>query len=314
MRRHCRWVEYGLVLVGLVASQMLATVVGAWLGGGTVDVPFAVRVVGAWTVPEARAQGDRVGGVDAAPRVGSGPPKPIADIMAAGGKVVSLGEREGLEAFLVVPPGGKAYTLYLLESGSVVVGLLLGADGANLTAVQLQEAHAAGKLEGMDGLVAASRAVEEVPADRGTRGISELFEATRVASGFWMGDRGPELHTFVDPTCPYSVEHVRLLGRDAAAGRLRAHVIPIGVLGALGVREAVEVAGAADPRARWEGADGGAIDEALGAARVVANRRVHGGWRVRGVPFTVWMGRDDVRVFYGAGEASSYAREVLAGS
>ena len=306
MKRGVRWFEYGLMWVALVTAYAAAVAVVGEPRSGRGTGPGVLQGLAEVMAPAARA----------ADHDGSGPtvPKAIAGIEEAGGEVISLGESEGLAAFLVIPPSGRAYTVYALEGGSVLVGLLLGADGENLTEAQLRQAEEAGDL-------AEVKARLEVPAGGSDRRVverawtvPELFEVTRSAPGFWIGDRGPEFHTFVDPTCPFSVEHVRFLARDAALGKLKAHVIPVGVLGERGVEVAIRIAGSEFRRAKWEGGDGGAFDREAGVARVAANREVHRAWRVRGVPFTVWMGPKEVQVYYGAAEASSFAADVMRGS
>ena len=119
------------------------------------------------------------------------------------------------------------------------------------------------------------------------------------------------IHVFADATCPYSVRHVQALEVEARAGRLRAHVIPVGLLGDRAAKRAVEIAGAERPGAAWRGAGAGEVDRDRGADRVAGNHRLHGGWGVRGVPFSVWEGPQGVRVKYGAGEPAVYAGDVL---
>ena len=306
MRRHVRWIEYGVMWVGLVAAYVVAVVAVGELSSGRGTAPGVLQGVAELVAREARgADGDGSGAML---------PKPIAGIEEAGGEVISLGENDGLAAFLVIPPSGRAYTAYALESGSVLVGLLLGPGGENLTEAHLRKADEAGKLAVVRARLEGPAGGAVIPVQDREWTVPELFEVTRLAPGFWIGDRGPEFHTFVDPTCPFSVEHVRLLARDAALGKLKAHVIPVGVLGERGVEEAIRIAGSEFRRAKWDGGDGGAFDREAGVARVASNRELHRGWRVRGVPFTVWMGPREVQVYYGAGEASSFAADVMRGS
>ena len=248
---------------------------------------------------------ERTGAVD-----GADFPPAIERLRAAEAQVVPLGMAEGLRGFLVRKPDGNAHAAYVTETGAVVVGLLIGSDGEDVTRHQLRVAADRGLLAGPDEPARTRRSVGSRSVEAR---VKQLMEETKRAEGFWLGDRGPVIHVFADPACPYSVEHVRVLSSDARAGRLRAHVIPVGLLGERSARRAVEIVGAADPRRAWESGSGGAVDRVKGAARVAANMRAHSGWRVRGVPFSVWEGRAGVRVFYGAGVASSFAADVVDG-
>ena len=254
------------------------------------------------------AHANRTQGADSAD--GSELPPVIESLRAADAQVVPLGMAEGLHGFLVRKPDGNAHAAYVTGTGAVVVGLLIGSDGEDVTRRQLTAAADLGLLPVPD---EAARTRRSGASDSVEARVAQLMEGTRRAEGFRLGDRGPVIHVFADPACPYSVEHVRALASDARAGRLRAHVIPVGLLGERSARRAVEIAGAADPRRAWETGSGGAVDRVAGAAKVAANMRMHSGWRVPGVPFSVWEGRAGVRVYYGAGVASSYASDVVNG-
>ena len=235
-------------------------------------------------------------------------PAAIGKLRAAGGEVVALGEAQGLDGYLVRPPSGETYSAYVTPTGALVVGMLLGPEGDNVTRRQLQEAGDAGKL---DALGAPAGASPGPAPETAVQRMGRLLQATKEAPGFWLGDRGPVIHVFADATCPYSVRHVQALDVAARVGRLRAHVIPVGLLGDRAAKRAVEIAGAERPRAAWRGASGGGVDRDRGANRVAANHRLHGGWGVTGVPFSVWEGPQGVRVKYGAGEPAVYAGDVL---
>ena len=278
-------------------------------------------------VPATREAGER-GSVDAGlGRIGRetlGPemgaeqiPASIEAMRRKGAEVVELGAAEGLRGFLVRQPGGGTYAAYVTPSGAVVVGLLYGADGEVVTERQLAEAREAGRLAGVapaPGPAGGSAGRDAPGRDAAPQSrVAGLVEATRAASGFWMGSQGPVIHVFADPTCPFSERHVNALKRDAAAGRLRAHVIPVGILGERAALRAVEIAGADEARIAWEGGFGGLVDRGLGAARIEANNALLDRWRVNGVPFSVWTGPGGVRVHYGAGEAAAYAGDVVGG-
>ena len=315
---------------------VLAVLVVLWLLGslaertawGEEDTGAGGPAVDGMSAPDSAA-GVKSAGVSAAGETSVRPaseeetiPKVIAAMREKGATVVDLGDAEGLRGYLVAQPGGGTYAAYVTKTGAVVVGLLYAADGEVVTERQLAGAKAAGLLESVP-LPPPQRLRASVGADRGerialraaaTKGRAELLlDETRAASGFWMGFQGPVIHVFADPTCPFSERHVRSLKRDASAGRLRAHVIPVGILGERGALRAVEVAGAQDAARAWEGGAGVRVDRQVGAGRVAANNGLLEAWRVTGVPFSVWEGSRGVRVYYGAGEASAYAADVVGG-
>ena len=238
-------------------------------------------------------------------------PQVIQRLRDRGAGVIELGEAAGVSGYLVHRGRGDAYAAYVTPGGGLLVGLLIGPGGEDLTARQLAEADAAGLLAGVE--VSESRHVTGRPGSGTTDAVEALFDATQRAEGFTVGDRGPVIHVFADPTCPFSMEHVGDLVAHARAGRLRAHVIPVGLLGERAAVRAVEIMGAERPEVAWEGVVRPEFDHALGAVRVARNLDLHAAWRVRGVPFSVWRGPREVRVFYGAGEASSFAGDVVRG-
>lgn len=233
-------------------------------------------------------------------------PAAIEKLRDANATVVALGGAEGLDGYLVRRDSGETYAAYVTPTGAVVVGLLVGPEGEDVTRRQLEEAREAGKLEG---LKAPER--QRVTPESAEQRVGRLLQATKEAQGFWLGRQGPVIHVFADATCPYSTEHVAALAREARAGRLRAHVIPVGVLGERAAKTAVRIAGAERPRDEWMAGAGGPVDEDVGAVVVSENLRVHAGWGVRGVPFSVWEGSQGVRVKYGVGEPGTYAGDVV---
>lgn len=228
----------------------------------------------------------------------------IERLRAAGATVVALGEAEGVSGYLVRRSDGETYAAYVTPTGAVLLGILLSPHGEDVTRSQLEAARERGALEGIEAGVA--------PAPTGPIGpVEKLWEETQRADGFWLGERGPVMHVFADPTCPFSVEHVQGLEKHAEAGVLRVHVIPVGILGERAARRAVEISGSPEPRRAWAGTAVLPVDEGLGAVRVARNHALHAAWQVRGVPFSVWQGPRGVRVYYGAGSALRFAPDLM---
>ena len=276
------------------------------------SVRAVVRARRGWVVLAsviAAASAATVRGADGTEAADDALPAAIAKLKEANGTVIALGAAEGLEGYLVRTPSGEPYAAYVTPTGALVVGMLLGAEGDNVTRRQLEDAERAGKLGTLKAPAGASPGPAPAP-DPAAR-MARLVQETKDAAGFWIGDRGPAIHVFADPTCPYSVQHVEALARAADAGRLKAHVIPVGLLGANAAQRAIEIAGAPQPARAWSGAFTGAVNREAGAARIEANHRVHRGWGVRGVPFSVWEGPQEVRVKYGSGDPAVYASDVV---
>ena len=189
----------------------------------------------------------------------------------------------GLSGHFVELADGDAYGLYLTPDGHAVAGLLYGPDGTLVTGSQIAAARGAaggGAIParaalgeaGIDDVVAADPTVfahgyeygpdvpgtdspgTEVPGAEAP-GIDMLFERSGAAFGFTLGRSGPLVVLFADPACRWSRAAVARLGRPALDGRLRLHVVPVGVLGAASAREAAAIASAPDPALAWfEGA------------------------------------------------------------
>ena len=134
--------------------------------------------------------------------------------------------------------------------------------------------------------------------------VAALLARSEALAGFELGaaDAPVRALAFVDPACPYSRTWVASLGREAAAGRVRARVIPVAVLGADSVRLAAAVAGSPDPASAWTAPDRAwNADLEAGAARLAHAIDVFDSWLADAVPFTVFHGPGSMpRIVVGA--------------
>ena len=122
-------------------------------------------------------------------------------------------------------------------------------------------------------------------------GVEALFERSVSAFGFTLGRAGPPVAVFADPACRWSRAAVARLARPALDGRLRLHVVPVGVLGAASAREAAAIASAADPAMAWfEGAPGAAGP--VGGRRIEDNNALFDAWGAGAVPLIAWRASD----------------------
>ena len=241
----------------------------------------------------------------------------VAALRANGAQVMALGERGGLSGHFVELADGDAYGLYVTPDGHAVAGLLYGPDGTLLTGRQIAAARSDGG--GVTEATAAPpvrdpAAAGEVPAGGGLHGgeapsggairlahtyaddpvvpgSDALLEQSVSAFGFTLGRAGPAVVVFADPGCRWSRSAVARLAQPALAGRLRLHVVPVGVLGAASAREAAAVASAADPAIAWFERSAGSADSE-GGRRIARNNALFDAWGAGAVPLIAWQARD----------------------
>ena len=234
----------------------------------------------------------------------------VSVLRANGAEIVPLGQRGGLDGYLVTPAKGGGYSLYVTEDGHAVAGLLYGPDGTEITGAQLaaaragaasaQRAYAAPSEtlvpETVVPKTATSAVVAHAESESSRRAASSpsltrLFERSAAAFGFTLGERGPLAVLLGDPTCSFSRSAAARLGRAALDGWLRLRVVPVAVLGADAARRAVAIAAHPEPARAWfEGgsiADLRAADRA-GAQRIARNNALFDAWGATAVPLIAW--------------------------
>ena len=207
--------------------------------------------------------------VVAIPAARAAEPDLVSALRDQGAQIMPLGARGGLAGYLVTPVGGAGYSLYVTNDGLGVAGLLYGPDGMLLTGGQLAavrgENHLASaapssasgapnptaNVEGA-GWRDSGASTEAATPDKST-GVSRavLFERSASAFGFTLGERGPLVVLFGDPGCPWSRSAVARIGREAMAGKLRLHVVPVALLGAASAHRAAGIAASSNPAQAW---------------------------------------------------------------
>ena len=222
-----------------------------------------------------------------------------------GAQIVPLGPRGGLTGYLVTPVGGAGYSLYVTNDGHGVAGLLYGPDGVLLTGRQLAAVRGENRLAGaapssasgapnpaanVEGAVVRdSGASTETATPDTSAGVSRaaLFEHSASAFGFTLGERGPLVVLFGDPGCPWSRSAVARIGREAMAGKLRLHVVPVALLGAASAHRAAGIAASSNPAQAWfartDGSSGVQARE-----RIAGNNALFDAWGERSVPLIAY--------------------------
>ena len=233
----------------------------------------------------------------------------VSALRANGAEIVPLGQRGGLDGYLVTPPAGGGYSLYVTSDGHAVAGLLYGPDGTEVTGAQLAAARSSATPARGDGtgapetlgpdrapLAVTAHAESRNPvAEPGPTFIAGLFERSASAFGFTLGGRGPVVVLLGDATCSWSRAAAARLGRAALEGRLQLRVVPVAVLGAAAAHRAAAIAASPDPARAWfEG--GSAADRTLGpetgAERIARNNALFDSWGASAVPLIAWRTRD----------------------
>ena len=243
--------------------------------------------------------------VVAIPAARAAEPDLVSALRDQGAQIVPLGPRGGLAGYLVTPVGGAGYSLYVTNDGHGVAGLLYGPDGALLTGGQLAAVRGENRLAGaapssasgapnpaanVEGAgVRDSGASTEAATPDTSTGVSRaaLFERSASAFGFTLGERGPLVVLFGDPGCPWSRSAVARIGREAMAGKLRLHVVPVALLGAASAHRAAGIAASSNPAQAWfartDGPSGVQARE-----RIAGNNALFDAWGERSVPLIAY--------------------------
>ena len=142
-----------------------------------------------------------------------------------------------------------------------------------------------------------------------------IFEMALAVEGFDLGESGPQVAIFADPSCLPSRAAVAELARRALAGEIRLRVVPVGARGAEAEVMAALVLGSEDRARGWFTLDREDEWPALGAdsaGGVALNRRLFERTGSEFVPYSLMRGEDgrihsmigaDFGKWFGEGEA-----------
>ena len=237
----------------------------------------------------------------AIPAARAAEPDLVSALRDKGAQIMPLGARGGLAGYLVSPVSGAGYSLYVTGDGHGVAGLLYSPDGVLITGSQLAAVRGENRLSGATpssasgapnptanvegGGVRDSGASTEAATPDTSTGVSRavLFERSASAFGFTLGERGPLVVLFGDPSCPWSRSAVARTGREAMAGKLRLHVVPVALLGAASAHRAAGIAASSDPAQAWFARNDGPADR-HGRDRIARNNALFDAWGERSVP------------------------------
>ena len=210
----------------------------------------------------------------------------VAGLRASGAVVTSLGPSGSLQGWLVTPPGGSSYTLYVDGTGHGVMGLLFAPDGGEMTKAQVAAART-GRPGGAAGAPAGAGAARaDVSPDRMRADGSAqpavpataALDLALAAEGFDLGKRGPQVAVFADPTCPPSRAAVAVLAGRALEGEIRLRVVPVGVRSGRAEALAAAVLGSEERARTW-------LSLRRDGALAEAGRDAEAGARLNGILF-----------------------------
>ncbi len=175
----------------------------------------------------------------------------------SGASVEAIGVTPGLTGWHVTRSADDddpGYTLYVTASGHAVAGVLYDAQGVVLTVDQLRAADERERQKNAapDAAMWVPDA-SAVPLDPDyhspeTHPLSRGDFATALSpppptTGFSLGQAGPVVHVFADPTCSFSRITVARFAQAAIGGKVRLTVIPLALLGADSAYQALAAVG-----------------------------------------------------------------------
>jgi len=244
---------------------------------------------------------------DSAPDVSDIPA--LANLASGGGKLYYLGERSGLNGFLLVRDG-RVQMLYLSpDRKTVLIGAMFSAQGDNVTSPQVQallareqnvramfEKPAAAQPAQQSSTPVSAPAPTSENLSPGERLLRDMQSATSVALG---APARAEIYMLIAPNCPNCKATWTELKGSVTSGKLRVHLIP--AYNSEGAQErdfAAMLLSAPNPLAAWNSFVAGDKAALAGAPRpqdieaVENNLRLMGKWNVQGFPYLVYRGRD----------------------
>jgi len=171
-------------------------------------------------------------------------PSIVTLLRESGAKVEAIGSTPGLTGWHVTRQGDDdpGYTLYVTASGHAVAGVLYDAQGVVLTVDQLRAAETHARRDAAE--PDASMWIPPATAvDLEPERTSAPYSPPPPTTGFTLGQAGPVVHIFADPTCPFSRSTVARFAHVALAGKLRLTVIPVALLGTESAYQALAAVG-----------------------------------------------------------------------
>nr|MDP9127425.1 hypothetical protein [Pseudomonadota bacterium] len=255
----------------------------------------------------------------------------LSDLINQGGKVYYLGNRSGLDGWLLLKDGQMQVAYVTADKQGFIVGVLFVSEGYDITHDQIQAATAANPELGPQMTEALKRSVGGEPGlssagpapsmrlpsqtlPSGTAGGTSLsgtslinsllpagerlLEDLRSASGIDVGDaKAAVIYMVMDPNCPHCQATWKMLRDAVFKNTLRIHLVPIG-RNDEDERAAAQLLHSADPLNVWDKYVAGDKTQLTGTPDakwvdgVRANHVLTDKWSINTTPYLVYQGKD----------------------
>lgn len=248
----------------------------------------------------------------------------LASVVKMGGKLYYLGERSGLNGWLIVM-GGRVQMIYATADGkSTLIGALFTGDGDVVTAAQVRAlmdsnkevsnllsgaakqesdlAQVGGSSDGAVSLPSAGApvasgkgAVAPVALSPGERLVQDLQTMAGVTLG---GTKAPQLFIVVDPANPQVQTVWKELRESVQKSEIQLRLIPIAGAGTPEERALSLLLQSPTPGELWDKYIGGDKTALSGAAddifvrAIRNNQRALERWKVKTTPYIVYRAKD----------------------
>ena len=242
---------------------------------------------------------------------GDQPPMPEAldNLVKQGAQVRYLGERHGMDGWLMIKNGKPQYFYVAPDGQAILTGLMFNTRGENVTARQLQKMRGEETNKSLDSLTRQSDTDFEMPDINQPKSRSEqMYTAIKASNWFVVGQpQAPVVYAFIDPQCPHCHDFINAL-RDRSyfeQGRMQLRVIPVGVINQQSLRRAAYLLAASNPSERLLAHIDGDRDvlpdrREINTQGVQRNMTVMKDWNMKSTPFIVYKDKkDEVRIIQG---------------
>jgi len=242
-------------------------------------------------------------------------------LLKQGGKYFPMGERSGLQGWLLIVDGRMQMVYSTPDNRSVIIGSLFTAEGKSVTGVQMIQLIENNKevyglldasLKKMQGASSAEGASPEAaPAQDFSLPIKETVTAATLspgeqllqdlqgASGVVLGKgNGPELTMIMETTCPNCKAAWKTLRDPVMAGKIRLRLVPVSNMTPESEGSSAMLLEITDPLAAWDKYVLGNKEALAGTPSanhvqaLQANRAVLDKWKIQATPYIVYRGKD----------------------
>jgi protein-disulfide isomerase len=242
----------------------------------------------------------------------------IQNILQGGAEIYYLGERSGLQGFVIYKSGGMQVFYLPPDQQTLLFGAMFSIDSANVTAQQITLASNQNpQLKGI--VTAATEQQREFEKSAGLAGADSphavdknglppvaslspgerLYRDFQTSAGVMLGQPDkPLLLMLVDPLCLHCKATWGALKDHVAAGDLRVRLLPIGPEGSERERMAARLLRVPDPLKTWNKFEEGDQSVLAGdapindLAAVRTTMAMVMNWKITATPYLVYRGKD----------------------